>query len=89
MRNFRSSPAQRRDHYQELTDKIIAALEAGYSAVATAVGQGLRRRRDGANERCHRPRYRRVKTRKCTDCPACVNKPRIPRQNRSDFGLKI
>src|SRR5271166_5474661 len=25
----RSSPAQRRDHYQELTDKIIAALEAG------------------------------------------------------------
>ena len=29
MRNFRSSPAQRRDHYQELTDKIIAALEAG------------------------------------------------------------
>ncbi len=29
MRNFRSSPTQRRDHYQELTDKIIAALEAG------------------------------------------------------------
>ncbi len=29
MRNFRSSPAQRRDHYQELTDKIIAALETG------------------------------------------------------------
>ena len=29
MRNFRNSPAQRRDHYQELTDKIIAALEAG------------------------------------------------------------
>jgi antirestriction protein ArdC len=29
MRNFRSNPAQRRDHYQELTDKIIAALEAG------------------------------------------------------------
>ena len=29
MRNFRSSPAQRRDHYQELTDKIIAALDAG------------------------------------------------------------
>ena len=29
MRNFRSNPAQRRDHDQELTDKIIAALEAG------------------------------------------------------------
>jgi antirestriction protein ArdC len=29
MRNFHSNPAQRRDHYQELTDKIIAALEAG------------------------------------------------------------
>ena len=28
MRNFRD-PAQRRDHYQELTDKIIIALEAG------------------------------------------------------------
>ncbi|MBV8797043.1 MAG: DUF1738 domain-containing protein, partial [Hyphomicrobiales bacterium] len=29
MRNFRSHPTQRRDHYQEPTDKIIAALEAG------------------------------------------------------------
>jgi antirestriction protein ArdC len=29
MRNFRNNPAQRRDHYQELTDKIIAALDAG------------------------------------------------------------
>jgi N-terminal domain of anti-restriction factor ArdC len=29
MRHFRSNSAQRRDHYQELTDKIIAALEAG------------------------------------------------------------
>jgi antirestriction protein ArdC len=29
MRNLRSQPAQRRDHYQELTDKIVAALEAG------------------------------------------------------------
>jgi antirestriction protein ArdC len=29
MRNFRSNPAQRRDHYQELTDRIVAALEAG------------------------------------------------------------
>jgi antirestriction protein ArdC len=29
MRNFRSNSVQRRDHYQELTDKIIAALEAG------------------------------------------------------------
>ena len=29
MRNLRSHPTQRRDHYQELTDKIIAALEAG------------------------------------------------------------
>ena len=29
MRNLRSNPAQRRDHYQELTDKIVAALEAG------------------------------------------------------------
>ena len=28
MRNLRSHPIQRRDHYQELTDKIIAALEA-------------------------------------------------------------
>jgi antirestriction protein ArdC len=29
MRNFHKTAAQRRDHYQELTDKIIAALEAG------------------------------------------------------------
>src|ERR1700722_10836504 len=29
MRNLRSHSTQRRDHYQELTDKIIAALEAG------------------------------------------------------------
>jgi antirestriction protein ArdC len=29
MHNFRSNPAQRRDHYQQLTDKIVAALEAG------------------------------------------------------------
>jgi antirestriction protein ArdC len=29
MRNLRSHPTQRHDHYQELTDKIIAALEAG------------------------------------------------------------
>ena len=29
MRNVQKSAAQRRDHYQELTDKIIAALEAG------------------------------------------------------------
>ena len=29
MRNFRSNSVQRRDHYQELTDKIIATLEAG------------------------------------------------------------
>jgi antirestriction protein ArdC len=29
MRNAHKTSAQRRDHYQELTDKIIAALEAG------------------------------------------------------------
>ena len=29
MRNFRSHPTQRRDHYQELTDRIVPALEAG------------------------------------------------------------
>lgn len=29
MRNFRTNVAQRRDHYQDLTDKIFAALEAG------------------------------------------------------------
>jgi antirestriction protein ArdC len=29
MRNFRKNPAQRRDHYQEITHKIVAALEAG------------------------------------------------------------
>ena len=29
MRNLRRDPALRRDHYQELTDKVIAALEAG------------------------------------------------------------
>lgn len=29
MRNTKRNAAQRRDHYQELTDKIIAALEAG------------------------------------------------------------
>jgi antirestriction protein ArdC len=29
MRSFRKDPALRRDHYQDLTDKVIAALEAG------------------------------------------------------------
>jgi antirestriction protein ArdC len=29
MQNPRSHPTQRRDHYQELTDKIVAALAAG------------------------------------------------------------
>jgi antirestriction protein ArdC len=29
MRNFRTHHTERRDHYQELTDKIVAALEAG------------------------------------------------------------
>jgi hypothetical protein len=29
MRSFQNNHAQRRDHYQELTDRIIAALEAG------------------------------------------------------------
>ena len=29
MRNLRSHPTQRRDHYQELNDRVIAALEAG------------------------------------------------------------
>ena len=29
MRNAHKTSAQRRDHYQELTDKIIAALETG------------------------------------------------------------
>jgi hypothetical protein len=29
MRNLQSHPTQRRDHYQELTDRIVAALEAG------------------------------------------------------------
>jgi len=29
MRRFQSNPAQRRDHHQQLTDKIVAALEAG------------------------------------------------------------
>ena len=29
MRHFHSNPAQTRDHYQELIDKIIVALEAG------------------------------------------------------------
>ena len=31
MRNLRSDPTQRRDHYQELTDRIIGALEAGFA----------------------------------------------------------
>jgi antirestriction protein ArdC len=52
MRNFRSNPAQRRDHYQELTGKIIAALEAGTAPWRrpwdkTACG--------GASQRRHRP----------------------------------
>ena len=38
MRNLRSHPAQRRDHYQELTDRVVAALEAGSRAVAQAMG---------------------------------------------------
>ena len=29
MRHFHSNSAQTRDHYQELIDKIIVALEAG------------------------------------------------------------
>ena len=29
MRHFHSNPAQTRDHYQELIDKIIVAPEAG------------------------------------------------------------
>ena len=29
MRTFHRDPALRRDHYQDLTDKVIAALEAG------------------------------------------------------------
>ena len=29
MRSFHKNPTQRRDHYQDLTDKVIAALEAG------------------------------------------------------------
>ena len=29
MRNFHKKPPQRRDHFQELTDTIVAALEAG------------------------------------------------------------
>jgi antirestriction protein ArdC len=29
MRHFHNNPAQTRDHYQELIDKIIVALEAG------------------------------------------------------------
>jgi len=38
MRNLRSHPAQRRDHYQELTDKTITALEAGVAPVAQTMG---------------------------------------------------
>jgi len=38
MRNFRGHPTQRRDHYQELTDKIIAALEAGVAPLAETMG---------------------------------------------------
>jgi hypothetical protein len=55
MRNFRSNPAQRRDHHQELTDKIIVALEAGNGAMEATVGQGRLRRRHGASQRRHRP----------------------------------
>ncbi len=44
MRNLRSHPTQRRDHYQELTDKIVAALEAGISAVAQTMGPERLRR---------------------------------------------
>jgi antirestriction protein ArdC len=54
MRNAHKTSAQRRDHYQELTDKIIAALETG-AALATTMGQDRRRRRDCARERSHRP----------------------------------
>ena len=50
MRNFRSNPAQRRDHYQELTDKIIAA-RSRHSAMAATVGQDrLRRRHDRSTQ---------------------------------------
>ena len=38
MRNLRSHPTERRDHYRELTDKIIAALEVGNCAVAQTMG---------------------------------------------------
>ena len=55
MRNFRSSPAQRRDHYQELTDKIIAALETGTAPWRRPWNPERVRRLDGAGERGDRP----------------------------------
>ena len=51
MRNFRSNPAQRRDHYQELTDKIVAALEVGTAAVAQTMGAKHLRRIDNSGQR--------------------------------------
>ena len=52
MRNAHKTSAQGRDHYQELTDKIIAARER---RLATTMGQDRRRRRDCARERSQRP----------------------------------
>jgi hypothetical protein len=54
MRNFRSNPAQRRDHYQELTDKIVAALEVGIAPWRTATVK--RPREDGRSGRARRRR---------------------------------
>ena len=55
MRNFRSNPAQRRDHYQELTDKIIAALEAGTAPWRRPWDKSACRRSNSASQRSHRP----------------------------------
>ena len=39
MRHRSGKPfADRRDHYQEVTDRIVAALEAGTPPLASAVG---------------------------------------------------
>ena len=55
MRNFRSNPAQRRDHYQERPTRSSPHSRPDTSLVAAAVGQGRLRRRHVASQRSHRP----------------------------------
>ena len=75
MRNLRSHPTQRRDHYQELTDKIVAALEAG---VRRGGGHGTRMPAvdPTAGQRCDRPSLSRRQSLRAQHVTPRLNKRR-------------